>query len=41
MRAMGLALNLENWEDVYDANDVDDKDECSYKLSEVCWTSTL
>jgi hypothetical protein len=22
---MGLALNVENWEDVYDANDVDDK----------------
>ncbi len=28
IRALGLALNLENWVDVYDANDVDDKVQC-------------
>ena len=28
IRALGLALNLENWEDVYDANDVDNKVQC-------------
>ena len=28
IRALGLALNLENWADVYDANDVDDKVQC-------------
>ena len=28
IRALGLALNLENWEDVYNADDVDDKVQC-------------
>jgi hypothetical protein len=32
IRALGLALNLENWEDVYDANDVDDKVQCFNKI---------
>ncbi|CAB4009560.1 Hypothetical predicted protein [Paramuricea clavata] len=29
---LGLVLNLENWEDVYEANDVDDKAQCFNKI---------
>ncbi len=32
IRALGLALKLENCEDVYDANDVDDKVQCFNKI---------
>jgi hypothetical protein len=31
IRALCFALNLENWEDVYEANDVDDKVQCFNK----------
>jgi hypothetical protein len=32
IRALGLVLNLENWEDDNDANDVDDKVQCFNKI---------
>lgn len=32
IRAMGLVLNLENWEDIYDANDVSDQVESFNKI---------